>query len=36
VIEKHWGHIPDEELRLMTHENAAKLFRQPLPDVTHP
>jgi predicted TIM-barrel fold metal-dependent hydrolase len=31
VIEKCWGHIPDDELRLMTHANAAKLFRHPLP-----
>ena len=29
VIEEHWGHIPDDELRLMTHANAAALFRQP-------
>src|SRR5215211_287149 len=32
VIEKYWGHLPDEELRLMTHANAAKLFRHPLPE----
>ncbi len=31
MIEKCWGHIPDDELQLMTHLNAAKLFRQPLP-----
>ncbi len=31
VIEDHWGHVPDHELRLMTHTNAAKLFRHPLP-----
>ena len=36
VIEEHWGHIPEEELRLMTHANAAKLFRHPLPEVTRP
>ena len=36
VIEKSWGHVADEELRLMTHANAAKLFRHPLPEVTHP
>ena len=36
VIEKLWGHIPTEELRLMTHMNAAKLFRHPLPEVTVP
>ena len=28
--------IPDDELRLMTHANAAKLFRHPLPEVTQP
>jgi hypothetical protein len=32
----HWGHVPDDELRLMTHANAAKLFRHSLPDVTQP
>jgi len=31
VIERYWGHIPNDELRLMTHANAAKLFRHPLP-----
>jgi predicted TIM-barrel fold metal-dependent hydrolase len=31
VIEKYWGHIPNDELRLMTHANAARLFRHPLP-----
>jgi predicted TIM-barrel fold metal-dependent hydrolase len=36
VIERSWGHIPDDELRLMTHANAAALFRHPLPDVTVP
>jgi predicted TIM-barrel fold metal-dependent hydrolase len=36
VIEKLWGHIPTEELRLMTHRNAANLFRHPLPEVTVP
>ena len=36
VIEKSWGHVADEELRLMTHANAAKLFRHQLPEVTHP
>jgi predicted TIM-barrel fold metal-dependent hydrolase len=36
VIQEHWGHVPDEELRLMTHANAARLFRHPLPDVTRP
>ena len=32
VIEKAWGHIPEDELRLMCSENAAKLFRHPLPE----
>jgi predicted TIM-barrel fold metal-dependent hydrolase len=36
VIEKHWGHIPDNELRMMCSENAAALFRHPLPDVVKP
>jgi predicted TIM-barrel fold metal-dependent hydrolase len=35
-IEKYWGHLPVEELRMMTHQNAAKLFRHPLPAVTCP
>jgi predicted TIM-barrel fold metal-dependent hydrolase len=36
VIEKYWGHLPVDELRKMTHQNAAKLYRHPLPDVTLP
>ncbi len=36
VIEKYWGHLPVEELRKMTHLNAARLYRHPLPDVTLP
>jgi predicted TIM-barrel fold metal-dependent hydrolase len=36
VIEKLWGHMPVEELRMMTHQNAANLFRHPLPEVTVP
>jgi predicted TIM-barrel fold metal-dependent hydrolase len=36
VIEKYWGHIPDEELRMMCSENAATLFRHPLPDTVLP
>jgi predicted TIM-barrel fold metal-dependent hydrolase len=35
-IEKYWGHLPVEELRMITHENAAKLYRHPLPEVTRP
>jgi predicted TIM-barrel fold metal-dependent hydrolase len=31
VIERCWGHLPVEELRLLTHRNAAELFRWPLP-----
>ena len=36
VIEKVWGHIPDDELRMMCSENAAKLYRHPLPEVVLP
>jgi predicted TIM-barrel fold metal-dependent hydrolase len=36
VIEKYWGHIPNDELRLMCSENAAKLYRHPLPDLVLP
>ena len=36
VIEKLWGHIPDHELRMMCSENAAKLYRHPLPEVVLP
>jgi predicted TIM-barrel fold metal-dependent hydrolase len=36
VIEKLWGHIPAEELRMMCSENAAGLYRQPLPQVVLP
>ncbi|MBM3658683.1 MAG: amidohydrolase [Actinobacteria bacterium] len=35
-IDKYWGHLPVEELRAITHENAAKLFRHPLPEVPRP
>jgi len=31
VIAKCWGHLPIEDLRLMTHRNAAALYRHPLP-----
>jgi predicted TIM-barrel fold metal-dependent hydrolase len=31
VIRDCWGHLPVEDLRKMTHENAAALFRWPLP-----
>lgn len=36
VIADVWGHIPDDELRLMTHQNAARLYRHPLPEVCLP
>ncbi len=32
VIERGWGHLPLDELRKLTHENAAALYRWPLPD----
>jgi predicted TIM-barrel fold metal-dependent hydrolase len=35
-IEKYWGHIPVDELRMMCCENAAKLYRHPLPAVVLP
>jgi predicted TIM-barrel fold metal-dependent hydrolase len=31
VIEKYWGHIPASELRALCCENAARLYRHPLP-----
>jgi predicted TIM-barrel fold metal-dependent hydrolase len=36
VIEKYWGHLPNHELRMMCSENAAKLYRVPLPEVVLP
>ena len=36
VIEKYWGDIPAAELRKMCSENAAALYRHPLPDVVLP
>jgi predicted TIM-barrel fold metal-dependent hydrolase len=36
VIEHYWGHIPPDELRAMCCENAAALYRHPLPDVVLP
>jgi len=36
VIEQLWGHIPNDELRSMCCENAAALFRHPLPEVVLP
>jgi predicted TIM-barrel fold metal-dependent hydrolase len=31
-----WGHLPPDELAKLTHENAAALFRHPLPPRDHP
>jgi len=36
VIEQTIGHLPVEEIRMITHENASKLYRHPLPDVRVP
>ena len=36
VIHEAWGHIPDDELRMMCSENAATLFRHPLPEKVLP
>ena len=36
TIEKYWGHIPDDELRKMCCENAAALYRHPLPEKVLP
>jgi predicted TIM-barrel fold metal-dependent hydrolase len=36
VIAQVWGHIPPAELRAMCSENAARLFRHPLPDTVYP
>ena len=35
-LAKRLGGFPDEEVRKITHQNAAKLFRHPLPDVCLP
>jgi predicted TIM-barrel fold metal-dependent hydrolase len=35
-IASHWGHISPEELRLMCSENAARLYRHPLPEKVLP
>jgi predicted TIM-barrel fold metal-dependent hydrolase len=32
VIENIVGDLPDDEIRMITHENAAQLFRHPLPE----
>ncbi len=36
VIESVWGHLPVDELRMMTHLNAAALYRWALPATTLP
>jgi len=36
VIQQYWGHLPDDELRKICCENAAKLYRHPLPAVVLP
>ncbi|MFN8036861.1 MAG: amidohydrolase family protein [Acidimicrobiia bacterium] len=36
VIDRLWGHVPASELRAMCCENAAALFRHPLPEVVLP
>jgi hypothetical protein len=36
VIDDAWGHLPGDELRAMCCENAATLYRHPLPDVRAP
>jgi predicted TIM-barrel fold metal-dependent hydrolase len=36
VIEEVWGHIPNNEIRMMCSENAAKLYRHPLPGIVLP
>ena len=36
VIERTLGDLPVEEIRMITHENAAKLYRHPLPEVCVP
>ncbi|MFI5041441.1 MAG: amidohydrolase family protein [Acidimicrobiales bacterium] len=36
VIERCWGHLPPGDLRKLTHENAATLYRWALPDGPRP
>jgi predicted TIM-barrel fold metal-dependent hydrolase len=36
AIERAWGHIPAAELRMMCCENAARVYRHPLPAVVKP
>jgi predicted TIM-barrel fold metal-dependent hydrolase len=36
VIERAWGHLPANELRMICSENAAALYRHPLPETVLP
>jgi hypothetical protein len=36
VIARSWGHLPVDDLRKLTHRNAAALYRWPLPEHTLP
>ena len=36
VIDEAWGHLPAAELRTMCCENAARLYRHPLPAIVRP
>ncbi len=36
VMRRALGHLPSQEIRMITHENAARLYRHPLPDVCLP
>jgi predicted TIM-barrel fold metal-dependent hydrolase len=36
VIERCWSHLAVEDLRRLTHDNAARLYRWPLPEVCLP
>jgi predicted TIM-barrel fold metal-dependent hydrolase len=36
VMRKAFGHLPAEEIRMIAHENAARLYRHPLPEVCLP
>lgn len=36
VIDRVWGALPVDDLRKMTHTNAANLYRWPLPHETRP
>ncbi len=36
TIEESWGHVPASELRAMCCENAAALYRHPLPETVLP